>query len=86
MFLLKNVNKKWKKEKIKTISNEKQKTKVFNFEVDKNHTYFANDFAVHNPVLINRFVRVYNFGISIDYTPPGGGGQVQRRRVSAILM
>ena len=86
MFLLKNVNKKWKKEKIKTISNEKQKTKVFNFEVDKNHTYFANDFAVHNAVLVLKIVRVYNFGISIDYTPPGGGSAVQRRRVSAILM
>jgi len=86
MFLLKNINKKWKKEKVKTISIEKQKTKVFNFEVEKNHTYFANDFAVHNAALVNKIVRVYNFGISIDYTPPGGGGQVQRRRVSAIMM
>lgn len=86
MFLLKNIDKKWKKEKVKTISIEKQKTNVFNFEVDKNHTYFANDYAVHNAALIDRFVRVYNFGITIDYTPPGGGGQVQRRRVSAIMM
>ena len=60
---------------------------MFNFEVDKNQNYFANDYAVHNVVLLTRYVRVYNFGISIDYTPPGGGGgQVQRRRVSAVMM
>jgi|694.fasta_scaffold00302_31 hypothetical protein len=86
MFLLKNEKNKWKKEKVKTISFEKQKTKVYNFQVDKNETYFANTYAVHNVALVNRFVRVYNFGISIDYTPPGGGGAVQRRRVSAIIM
>ena len=85
-YLLKR-NKKWAKEKVKSKSIEKGKVQVFNFEVDKNQTYFANDYAVHNVVTLTRYVRVYNFGISIDYTPPGGGGgQVQRRRVSAILM
>ncbi|MFN9957841.1 MAG: hypothetical protein ACK55I_32450, partial [bacterium] len=65
---------------------EKGKVQVFNFEVDKNQTYFANNYAVHNVIMLTRYVRVYNFGISIDYTPAGGGGRVQRRRVSAIMM
>lgn len=79
-------DKKWKKEKVKSIGSENASAPVYNFEVEKNNTYFANDYAVHNVILVNRYVRVYSFGISIDYTPPGGGGQVQRRRVSAIMM
>lgn len=87
MYLLKRKNNRWAKEKVKTLTKMSEKVEVFNFEVEKNHTYFANEYAVHNVALVNRYARIYNFGISIDYTPPGGGGgQVQRRRVSAIMM
>jgi hypothetical protein len=79
-------NKRWSKQKIKDIKYIVEEMNVFNFEVDVNHNYFANNYAVHNAVLVNRYIRVYNFGITVDYTPPGGGSAVQRRRVSAIMM
>ncbi len=84
-YLWKRKNNKWRKEKIKKIQTEKQTINVYNFEVEENNTYFANDFAVHNVILVNRYVRVYNFGISVDYTASGGGG-VQRRRVIATSL
>lgn len=41
-----------------------QKTTVYNLAVDKTHTFFANDFAVHNKSVWN-YLKATNFGFAI---------------------
>lgn len=84
-YVFKRTKNKWKKIKIKTIEILEHEQKVHSIQVDKNENYFANEYAVHNVVLVNRYVRVYNFGITVDYTTPAGGA-TQRRRVTSTFM